>query len=343
MLARHRRNAAAFTLVEMLTVIAIITLLIGILVPSLSAARDQAKKAAVKAQLNAISAGCEMFRNDEGEYPKSNAYTFGPYAQPAAQDTAALNWEVVTGADPLQGANLIVDAMVGRDFLGYDPKPGTGAGATVQSRWYAGAVAAGQFPRARRNPYIRTEGISTANDARPTEDGYGTLPPGALAQTLPQPDAQDPKSTHFVDKFKFPVLYYRANTRATQVSPIIQSPTGTAIDNRVGDGVYDGRDNQYYTSPTGRVAPYVHRIADANVASYDATLDVGQVNLVNSNFAEHIRSVRNTTYQAASNPPLIEFPRPVNTESFILLSPGKNGIFGDLDDVANYEVLSEER
>ncbi|MFO0972116.1 MAG: type II secretion system protein [Phycisphaerae bacterium] len=330
---------SAFTLVEMLTVIAIITLLIGILVPSLSAARDQARKAAVKAQMNAITAGCEMFRNDEGEYPRSNAYQFGPYGQPAAQDTQALNWEVVSGAIPLQGAHLIVDAMVGRDFLGYDNKPGTGAGATVASRWYAGAVAAGSFPRPRRNPYIRTEGIQTANDAKPPEDGYGTLP--NLNEVLPQPDNADPKATCFVDKFKFPILYYRSNPRATNSSPILQSPVGTPIDARVGDGFYDGRDNKYFVNPAGRPAQYQHRINDADVASYDPTIDVGQVSLSNR-FAEFIRSLRGTTYQSAS-PTLIEFPRPVNTESFVLLSPGKDGIYGTLDDVGNYDVLSEER
>jgi len=334
-----RTRAPAFTLVELLTVIAIITLLIGILVPSLSAARAQATRTAVKAQLNAIQSGCEMFRNDENKYPESNPYTFGVYGNAANQNTAVTNWEVVdTGGLPLQGAHLIVDAMIGRDSLGYDPKPGTGPGAGVESRWStAPGAPPTTFPRARRNAYIKPEGIALANTAKPPQDAYGTYP----NTTLPQADAADSICPTFADKFGFPVLYYRANPRANQQTPIIQSPVGTPIDARVSDGVYDGRDNVLFTDGS---APAVaqHRIVDGNVNSYDYTTDIGQVNLRN-NFAEFIRSFRATSYVANTNPAQVNFPRPVNGENFILLSAGKDGIYGTLDDVANFEVLSEER
>ncbi len=325
----------AFTLVEMLTVIAIITLLIGILVPSLSAARTAAMKTAVQAQLTSISTGNEMFRNDEGEYAKSNPYTFGPYGQPTAQTTAMTNWEV----DNLNGAHLIVDAMIGRDSLGYDPKPGTGPGGTVDSRW---STAAGTppttYPRARRNPYIKPEGISVATAAKPPQDAFGPYSVTTPNSYLPQPDPADSNATVFVDKFGFPILYYRARPNSTQRTEIIQTNNGTATDANISDGVYDGRDNALFTSPLGRQ----HRIADAT-ATINYAYPLTATQTLSNNFAEFIRSFRATSYIPATNPPQIDFPRPVNGETFLLLTPGKDGIYGNLDDVGNWTVLSEER
>ena len=60
---RAGRRGTGFTLVELLTVVAIIMLLIGILIPTLSRAREQAKATATRAILKAVGEGLDMFRN----------------------------------------------------------------------------------------------------------------------------------------------------------------------------------------------------------------------------------------------------------------------------------------
>lgn len=67
----HRKNSfrAAFTLIELLVVVTIIGLLIAIVIPSLSAARNAARETGTKAQLTHIATACENYYNDYGAYP----------------------------------------------------------------------------------------------------------------------------------------------------------------------------------------------------------------------------------------------------------------------------------
>lgn len=337
---RTRAYRSAFTLIELLTVMAIITLLIGILTPALGAARDRARATAVRAQLNAMEVGLEAFSGDEDKFPPSNANLMATNINNpnSGVGTGSIqDWEVVQGTNLLQGAHLLVDALVGRDFLGYDPKaPGAGApasGANVYNRW--------DQLNDRRKPYIPADGVDITSANEPPEDGFGRTP-NTLGE--PQPLIDNVVCRVFRDKFGWPILYYRANPTANQNTPIIQTGLNTQAA-LYGDGIYDGADNEVFTSWDCTTAPtqptnLQHRVCHANQAM-NLPVPAGVAQLPN-NFAEFIRSFRATSYDNV-NPDLIVRARPVKADRFILWSAGKDGIWGNLDDVANFQVLSTER
>lgn len=322
---RRSARARGFTLIELLTVIAIISLLIGIAIPALSGARKQALKTATNALLSAIGTGCEMFRNDNNEYPKSNAAWFGD-----GMALAQTNWEV-NGMNRVSGANLIVDAMVGRDLIGYDPKVGTGAGNTNASRWYDNSAPPN---RSRNQLYVESDKIATSNlTEKRVKDAFGEF----VDQDVVQPTIDGVACPVFLDKFDFPILYYRANPNRGTSTRIMQTQAANAVDIR-GDGVFDGRDNLAFTDHELN-AMNTHQINEASDPIPNAVEPVG--GWVN-NFSRFITSLRGSSYNNA-NPREITFSRPVNAEKFILLTPGADGIWGNLDDVGNFEVLSENR
>ena len=88
-----------FTIVELLTVLTIIALLTGILVPTLSLVRNTARQARQKAQFAAITQALMSFRQDYGDYPESYLSSSGDYC----------------------GAQKLAEALVGWDLLGFHP------------------------------------------------------------------------------------------------------------------------------------------------------------------------------------------------------------------------------
>lgn len=65
------QHTHAFTLIELLMVIAIIGILAGILIPTIGAVRTQANMAASKAQISNYVTSVQMFKGEYGYYPFS--------------------------------------------------------------------------------------------------------------------------------------------------------------------------------------------------------------------------------------------------------------------------------
>lgn len=67
---RAQNSAAAFTLIELLAVIAIIGILATILIPTLGSARTSANKARTRSQFSQWAAAFEAFKQEYGSYPQ---------------------------------------------------------------------------------------------------------------------------------------------------------------------------------------------------------------------------------------------------------------------------------
>ncbi len=95
------KKKVGFTIVELLTVMSIIVILIGLLVPAISRVREYAKKVTQMTQLATIGTGIEFFNSESDGYPPSGA---------------------LDGVGrPYCGAIKLCEAMMGQDLMGFHP------------------------------------------------------------------------------------------------------------------------------------------------------------------------------------------------------------------------------
>jgi len=94
--ANKRRSA--FTLIELLTVVAIIGILAGILIPTVGSVRKQANIAASKSQLSNYVTAIQQFKGEYGYFPFAPAHVNG----------GAL-------ISSLTGTNDFIETLSGRD------------------------------------------------------------------------------------------------------------------------------------------------------------------------------------------------------------------------------------
>lgn len=82
---------AGFTVIELISVVAIIALLVGILIPSLASARTAATKARVRVQFSEWATAIESYRSEYGAYPVFDASNLvNPIGQNGTRSTQHL-------------------------------------------------------------------------------------------------------------------------------------------------------------------------------------------------------------------------------------------------------------
>jgi type II secretory pathway pseudopilin PulG len=185
---KQSNRKAAFTIIELLTVMSIIVILIGVLVPALNNVRKFAQKVKQMAQLHSIEAAIELFNNENDGYPPSGA---------------------LDGAgQPYCGAMKLCEAMMGRDLLGFHPDSAFRADGMDNAGINNIYLPTDDNLKARLGPYLQFENANAYMLAKI----YGT------GQTAPFQENSFvlcdvyTRQMRTGEKTGMPILYYKAET-----------------------------------------------------------------------------------------------------------------------------------
>jgi type II secretory pathway pseudopilin PulG len=195
-----KRKISGFTIVELLTSLAIITILVGLLMPGLTMVGNMARATKQKAQFAAIGQALFAFRTDYGDYPPSNWPTIPP-----------------TGGAPLTdycGAQKLAEALLGRDLLGFHPKSTWSA---TDPTWYPPTPSIANLDE-RKDRYLDLASADVFRlgvSALGMQDGLFDVTAPLARDTFVLCDAFPVKSLRIggkTVKAGTPILYYKANT-----------------------------------------------------------------------------------------------------------------------------------
>ena len=291
------RKKTGLTVVELLIVLGIIAMLVGLLIPALSAVRKMGKDTKQKAQLATIELALAAFKNDEGDYPPSN-WTLPPNP----------------GSDYC-GSQKLAEALVGWDLLGFHP----------HSAWRADGLdsngGAGTYDPAQTRD-INVDGVPDTFDERKgpylglaTLSAYklgdlfnisflGPLAPdtfvicdvfGAKKVTMSRGiDSVTGQPITVTEKAGAPILYYKADTSRKIISEVYRVSDNDAL--VIAKQQADNKEH-----PLGR---------PANQYEF---------------FYNYIR-----------DPKINARVWPYRPDSYILISAGADGLYGTSDDICNF-------
>jgi len=286
-----------FTVVELLTVLAIIAILMGIFIPAVSFVRNTAREAKQQAQLAAIDMAIMSFKGDQGGYPSSDVLDQSPYNYCGAQRLAEalVGWDLL-GFHPESNWRADGYDKDGGDKT-YDPKKerdgdGDGILDTLNERVgpYLELTTANAFKLSdlfvscgsgtwelASDTYVLCDVFGIKSVSYPTADGTTTVMAGT------------------------PILYYKA-----KVSSKLHN---------IGDinkRIYNAFDNKTLTELKIKDPDQPHLLAD------DGSFE----------FVDF--------YDYITDPKVTAIAWPYRPDSYILISAGVDGLYGTSDDICNF-------
>jgi len=212
-----RRKRTGFTLVELLAALGIIALLAGLLIPAMSMVRRTAKETKQKAQFTTIGLALTTFKNDYGDYPRSD------WLLPPAP-----------GSDYC-GSQKLTEALLGWDLLGFHPKSDFRSNGFNDDRVFIYDANNPVFFDQRRGPYLelatvdafRLGNISIRypgmfNNTRPLAPNTFVLCDVFGAKKITLANGETVRAGA-------PILYYRANTSGKTIREIYNVQDNDAL------------------------------------------------------------------------------------------------------------------
>lgn len=187
-----------FTIIELLTIMSIIVIIIGVLLPALNMIMWYAKYTTQKNQFRNIDTGLQAFEIDYGEYPDSSAL----------DDTGA----------QYCGAMKFAEAMEGQDGLGFNPDSKfTADDGSGQTELYPRPAPALPFPPwyddnlKKRKDYMEAKDVQlcSLDNLYASASGFTKTDKVALlCDVYKRSELRNSNKT----KLGMPILYYKADT-----------------------------------------------------------------------------------------------------------------------------------
>ena len=190
---KNSNKKRAFTIIELLTVLSIIVILIGLLVPALNKVKRYANLVKQKAQLHSISVAMDLFEAVIGEYPPSEAKD--------ADDKSYC------------GAMKLCEAMMGQDLLGFHPDSlftvdGLDGLGTDLYPTDDGTPAYTENLKSRKGPYLQLDNAN-AYPIGHLYENYGAFDTNSIVLCDVYSRVKD---RYTGKKVGMPILYYKADT-----------------------------------------------------------------------------------------------------------------------------------
>lgn len=321
-----QKRAGGFTLIELLVVVAIISMLVGLLTVGLRKTKIISTGLRQKSVFHSMEIGLELFSKDFDDYPDSKVLP-----NPAA-------------ANQVCGAQHLVEALVGRDEAGLEPRTGWYApndaayspeGTKINNADYFFYDSTSEVSRNRRKgPYAELKYVDVFtiyelwqgnNGSSRIYDSQGAASPARRAPVFTDTFKRSTVSLSNGQTVRvgMPILYFKANRSATQPFRLDAAGRNTVTNPTVADmqkWTYSFVDNAAVTD--------LPLLDNPSVAAAHYTDPQNPSKSKAQVFYEQI------TQRSEPDRP---FYKPFNANKYLLISAGWDGLYGTKDDITNFD------